>query len=169
MYLAPALSLARHLQSPCSIGQIYDSVIQLGQSATQELISSCPFASTSSDQSAEPQWTSSFLAARTARLQSMGPVYAATITRINSYAYVLKNNQESDWQKGQITALDNDGNVVALKCDPAFKMPVFSLQSSYPLGGPNAQSYSSAETVLEVIRRAVFWHCVFLLLFVDLY
>jgi hypothetical protein len=180
LYFAPALALGdttANIKLTVSLGQIYDSVIQIGQSATMDLISSSSSRlSPESSESDEKEWIHTFLAARTDKLKSLGPVYAQTVTRIKSYSFILDNNKESDWVNGKINALNNDGNVVELICDRQFTMPSYSLQSVYPALN-NPVLFSGAESKCDqnhyefgCLLLAYFgWQTLFLVFFILLY
>lgn len=111
-YLIPSqiLAHASNLTLVVSFGQIYDSTVQLGLEATRALILAL-----GSVQTNEITWLKSFLAARRTKLESMGPVYAATQTRIKSYESAV--DHYSMFQEGSTGhALNNDGKDVELKC-----------------------------------------------------
>ncbi|KAJ1549031.1 hypothetical protein HK405_010942 [Cladochytrium tenue] len=91
--------------------QVFDSTIQLGLQGTNQL-----GASIGKVGSNESEWLMSFLQAREAKLQSMGSVYAATVTRVQSYMHALDTGN-LDFAGNQVEALDNDGNVITVTCD----------------------------------------------------
>jgi hypothetical protein len=143
MYLAPAISLApSFVANPGTFGQLFDSTIQIGQSATLSLLSTLSPPPIPASMADEQSWILSFITARNARLESMGQIYAATQTRTKSYSFAIRENSAADWSS-KIKALDNDGRVVQLTCDPDFEMPAFSLQEGY-VGVQGRPFYASA-------------------------
>ena len=128
MYLAPAQAMMDSMPFPSSpdslppvlLGQLYDSVVQLGEQGCFYLIINLILTYRTRDLVRKMskslyqdpyKWTLAFLQERTKKLQEMSQVYAATVTRVKSYQCVLDNNQDQDWEKGKISALNNDGNV----------------------------------------------------------
>ena len=78
----------------------------------------------------------------------MGQIYAATQTRTKSYEFAVMENGADEWSS-KIKALDNDGRVVQLTCDPDFEMPAFSLQEGYVgIQGPVYASGEDADALL---------------------
>lgn len=112
-YYLPAVSLAlaSNLRHPISVGQIYDTVVQMGYAGAQSLIADGgPLVSSSVED--EMEWMTGYMNRRVSRLKSMGDVYAATITRVTSYQYVFMNGKkDTAWDTDGLKALDNDGKV----------------------------------------------------------
>lgn len=84
----------------------------------------------------------------------MGQIYAATQTRTKSYEFAVMENGADEWSS-KIKALDNDGRVVQLTCDPYFEMPAFSLQEGY-VGISQGPVYASGEDIDALVDRIWF-------------
>ncbi|KAI8901898.1 hypothetical protein BC833DRAFT_645858 [Globomyces pollinis-pini] len=106
-----------------SIGQIYDSSVQLGLEGTKDLVKRTGRLPESIAANAELKW---FLETRKQKLEEMGGAYGPTITRVKSYQYVMVNNPPS-WNQS-ISVLNNDGKVVTLTCNSKFQLPNMTKQ-----------------------------------------
>ena len=105
-----------NLRTAVGKSQIFDCFIQLGGNAAKEIASSVTMSI--NNDADEAKWIGEFLDEREKRLNSMGDVYAATVTRVNSYRYMVQRGVGYlNFDGNAISALDNDGNVVVLKCD----------------------------------------------------
>jgi hypothetical protein len=87
-----------------------------------------------------------FLNSRRFRLMSMGDVFARTVTRINSYEFVLQNNPE--WNNA-IQALNNDGDVVTLHCESNFTLSAEFQAITTP---------DVPKTISTGIRESITWY-----------
>lgn len=133
-YWFPALKLSSSagLKLPGPIGQIYDASIQIGPNAAADLIQKIGIRSNTMTEQEELDWIKEFLQKRQDYLNNLGPVYAATVTRIRSYDFIVGNN--SPVWTDHIRVLNNDGDELVLKCDPAFQVPSESQSGIKPLG-----------------------------------
>eukprot|EP00842_Homolaphlyctis_polyrhiza_P005556 jgi/Hompol1/6000/HPOL_000666-RA len=119
MYMLPSQLLAKDafLTHAVSIGQIYDSTVQLGHEGTKDLISIVVSHRGPSDPLTEMDWLNEFLTMRQTKLTSMGGAYAPTVTRVRSYQYAVSHS-DPDFKTLPVQALDNDGNPISVyECD----------------------------------------------------
>lgn len=98
-----------------------------------------------------------FLSARKTKLEGMGSVYAATVTRIASYQYVKDTNTAGNWESGKINALSNDGKIMPVVCDPNFKIQLSNSSTDSPL-------YSNYSTIATLPNLTQFLLVIFLAL-----
>jgi hypothetical protein len=123
LYLYPSLELASQqgLQLAVSKGQFYDAAIQHGVFGTDslaEIIKRTP----GTPRNNELEWMTRFLRARQHVLcnpasKQTKDAWCASVTRVHSYQYLLSHNPP-DFDT-EITALNNDGEPVSVKCNLA--------------------------------------------------
>jgi hypothetical protein len=99
------------------------------------------------------QYLVEFLKNRRERLISMGDIFARTVTRINSYEFVVDNNPE--WTN-TIKALNNDGDEVTLQCDSNFTIPT-EVKAIATLD-------DIPRTVSNALRNQFIWYLIFMVL-----
>ncbi|KAJ3008742.1 UNVERIFIED_CONTAM: hypothetical protein HDU68_002971 [Siphonaria sp. JEL0065] len=118
LYWTPSQTLVKkyNLTLPISQSQIFDSTIQLGLQGTTALLQSTNPPSSLSG--GETEWISEFLNTRRAKLVDMGGAYAPTVTRVDSYLYIVSNGGYG-FVGDKVDALDNDGRVMSVVCDAA--------------------------------------------------
>ena len=123
-YFKPSIELSSfyNLKLPMSHGQVYDAVVQLGQQGTQRLLNQVGLNEN------EMEWLTLFMDAREAYMNELGPAYQVTLTRIKSYRYLLQHPQDFE---SPLKTLNNDGQVMELKCDPSFTLPDPLLQQKF--------------------------------------
>ncbi|KAI9352569.1 lysozyme-like domain-containing protein [Obelidium mucronatum] len=120
LYWTPSQQAAKKykLSLPISQAQIFDSVIQLGLQGTLAILHDLDAPAPSSLPNGEEQWISRFLDARREKLVSMGGAYAPTVTRVDSYKYIVENGG-CGFVGNKVDALNNDGQVMSVACDAA--------------------------------------------------
>ncbi|TPX31141.1 chitosanase [Synchytrium microbalum] len=151
MYFDPsqALGMAVGLVFPLSYGQMYDAAIQHGLESdpdslpsmiakTQSTMISNGYAPTVAAGADEIVWMTTFMNTRIYTLTHASTaatrnVWSQSITRVKSYQYAAS---QGSWSfEASLNALDNDGKVVTLNCDPELWtrfVPTYRAESETP-------------------------------------
>jgi hypothetical protein len=98
------------------VGEIFDSMVQLGRNGTNEIVAST-LLSPPSKGGDEILYMNSFLDAKVNFLNSLGGAYPGTVYRVNSYREAFKNPSFSG---GAVSTLDNDGSPIQIACTDPF-------------------------------------------------
>ncbi|KAH6563586.1 hypothetical protein BASA50_003191 [Batrachochytrium salamandrivorans] len=124
MYFVPSQKVASGagLSFAVSIGQIYDSTIQLGAQGTKDLLQMVTSRRGIPGPQNEIEWLNEYLDDREKKLTSMGGAYAPTVTRVKSYRELVKGN-DPNFRTMPVHALDNDGKALSINCDGGMALP----------------------------------------------
>ncbi|KAJ3210078.1 hypothetical protein HDU67_005677 [Dinochytrium kinnereticum] len=115
LYLKPNKETVQSLglKKAASVGQLFDSAIQLGLSGMQSIVQKvqAPPPAKGGD---EQKWLQEYLQRRSEKLAEMGGAYAGTTYRVKSYQHIVdKGNMDLS---GTVEALENGGGVINLTC-----------------------------------------------------
>ncbi|KAJ1562507.1 hypothetical protein HK405_011294 [Cladochytrium tenue] len=115
-YLTPNADLVSSLglTTATGVGQIMDCAIQLGLGGCNTIAASTA-ATSPANGGDEATYLNAFLDARTAYINQLGGAYPATVTRVNSYRYIVQSGN-LDFKNDMVVALDNDGAQTAITC-----------------------------------------------------